>query len=69
MKTKEKKELFGKSIGELMNLLKEAKEALFNLRLENAQNKLKNKRSIFNKRKEIARIKTAITGKELSNNA
>jgi ribosomal protein L29 len=69
MKTKQKKELFGKTINELKALLKEAKEALFNLNLEKVQNKLKNKRSIFVKRREIAQIQTAKRLKELENNA
>lgn len=68
MKTKEKKELSKKKIEELKNLLKGARSDLLNLRLEHAQNKLKNKRSIYNKRKEIAQIKTAIKEKELKEN-
>ena len=68
MKTKAKKELFGKQIGELKSLLKEAKEALFGLKLELVQNKLKNTRSIYNKKQEIARIQTAIKEKELLKN-
>lgn len=60
MKTKDKKELLKKGEKELEALLKEARESLFNLRLEKAQNKLKNLRSIFIKRKEIAKILTAI---------
>lgn len=60
MKTKDKKELLKKGEKELEALLKEARESLFNLRLEKAQNKLKNLRSIFVKRKEIAKILTAI---------
>ncbi len=67
MKTKEKKEIFGKTIKELKVLLKEAREVLFNLKLDKAQDKLKNKRSIFFKKKEIAKILTAIREKELLN--
>ncbi len=67
MKTKDKKEIFSKNLKELKTALKEAKEALFNLNLEKAQDKLKNKRSIFNKKKEIARILTALREKELLN--
>lgn len=54
-----------KDVNELENALKEAREALFNLRMEQAQSKLKNTRSIFLKRKEIARILTEMRGKEL----
>ena len=66
MKTKEKKELFSKNEKELRNVLKEAKAALFELMLDLGQNKLKNTRLIFWKRKEIALIKTALREKELS---
>lgn len=66
MKTKEKKELFSKNEKELRNTLKEAKAALFELMLDLGQNKLKNTRLIFWKRKEIALIKTALREKELS---
>ncbi|MCL5438394.1 MAG: 50S ribosomal protein L29 [Patescibacteria group bacterium] len=60
MKTKDKKEMFTKKIPELKVLLKEAKDALFNLKMDHAQKKLKNTKLIFGKRKEIARIMTAI---------
>lgn len=63
MKTKDKKELFAKGKEELQTLLKETRDALFSLRLEMSQNKLKNTRSIFFKRKDIARILTAIKQK------
>jgi ribosomal protein L29 len=66
MKTKEKKELFTKTDKELRKALKEAKAALLDLMLDLGQNKLKNTRLIFWKRKEIALIKTALKEKELS---
>jgi ribosomal protein L29 len=66
MKTKEKKELFAKTETELRKLLKEAKGVLLDLMLDLQQNKLKNTRLIFWKRKEIALIKTALKEKELS---
>jgi ribosomal protein L29 len=66
MKTKEKKELFSKNEKELRNTLKEAKAALFELMLDLGQNKLKNTRLIFWKRKEIALIKTALRERQLS---
>jgi len=65
MKSKDKKELFTKNDKELTKALKEAKDALFNLNLEKTQNKLKNTRSIFWKKKEIALILTALKEKEL----
>lgn len=67
MKTKDKKELFAKDITELKTMLKQAKDSLSTLRLDKATNKLKNTRSIFLKRKEIAKIATIIRGKELEN--
>jgi len=65
MKSKDKKDLFTKSEKELKKTLKEAKETLFNLGIDLKQNKLKNTRQIFWKRKEIALILTALKEKEL----
>lgn len=65
MKLKDKKQIFEKSEKELKKDLKEAKEALFNLKLEKSQNKLKNTKSFFWKKKEIAWILTALREKEL----
>lgn len=64
MKIKEKKELRQKSINELRLLLQQVKEELFSLRLEKVQKKLKNTSSIFQKRKDIARILTILKEKE-----
>lgn len=66
MKTKDKKELFTRSEKELRKVLKETRDALFNLGLENKQNKLKNTRQIFWKKKEIAWVLTALKEKELA---
>ena len=66
MKAKDKKELFTRSEKELRKVLKEARDALFNLGLENKQNKLKNTRQIFWKKKEIAWVLTALKEKELA---
>ena len=66
MKSKDKKELFTRSEKELRKALKEAKEALFNLVLDNRQNKLKNTTQIFWKKKEIALILTALKEKEFA---
>ena len=60
------KDIVGKDEKELKNLLKEKKKELFDLNLENKQNKLKNTRSIFNTKKEIAKILTLIREKELT---
>ncbi|MBI3984884.1 MAG: 50S ribosomal protein L29 [Candidatus Levybacteria bacterium] len=67
MKTKDKKDLFTKNQLELKKLLLDAKEALFNLRIDLSQNKLKNTSSITLKRKEIALILTALKEKEFEN--
>jgi ribosomal protein L29 len=67
MKTKDKKELFTRNEKELRKALSEAKTALFNLVLDNRQNKLKNTRQIFWKKKEIALILTALKEKEIAN--
>ena len=65
MKTKNKKELFAKTIDELKKSLIEKRNELFSARQDLAQNKLKNQRSIFWKRKEIALILTVVREKEL----
>jgi len=67
MKKKDKKLIQEKSLDELKVSLKEARNILFTLKIEKSQNKLKNTRSLFHKRKEIARILTAIKGKEFLN--
>lgn len=65
MKTKQKKELHTRTMQELKVMLKEAKEELFSLKLEKVQRKLKNLRSIFEKRKNIAKILTILREKEI----
>lgn len=65
MKTKDRKQIFEKSEKELVKSLKEAKETLFNFKLDLNKNKLKNTRSIFWKKKEIAWILTALSEKKL----
>lgn len=59
------KEIVAKSEKELRDLLSEKREEFLSLNLDNKQNKLKNTRSIYNTRKEIARILTLIKEKEL----
>ena len=66
MKTKNKKELSAKTMDELRKLLVEKRDELFLARQDLAQNKLKNQRSIFWKRKEIAQILTEMREKDLS---
>lgn len=67
MKTKDKKDLFTKTDKELKKLLLDAKDNLFNLRIDLSQNKLKNTTSLMLKRKEIAWILTALREKEIEN--
>ena len=54
MKTTDKQTLQTKSTRELQKLVEEAYNTLGQLKLDNIQNKLKNTRSIFHTRKEIA---------------
>lgn len=58
MKKGELKQLGAKTNQELNALLKEARVALFKAKMEFFQNKLKNKRFLGSKRKEIAQILT-----------
>ncbi|OGH13757.1 MAG: 50S ribosomal protein L29 [Candidatus Levybacteria bacterium RIFCSPHIGHO2_01_FULL_38_26] len=64
MKTKDKKALHGKTLQELNAQLLEARNELHSLKLDKSLIKLKNTRSIFEKRKEIAQILTIIKIKE-----
>jgi len=66
MKTKDKKEIFSKTIEELKNLLKDTRNELFNLKIDLSQNKLKNTREVFWKRKKIALILTVMREKEIA---
>ncbi|MGH7204259.1 MAG: 50S ribosomal protein L29 [Candidatus Levyibacteriota bacterium] len=54
MKTTDKQTLQTKSTIELQKLIEETYNTLGQLKLDNVQNKLKNTRSIFHTRKEIA---------------
>lgn len=64
MKTKDKKELHGKTAQELQKLLQETKDMVLSLKLDHEQHKLKNTRMLFLKRKEIAVINTLLRAKE-----
>jgi ribosomal protein L29 len=63
MKTADKKALQTKTKEELQVLANEAYTTLNQLTLDNAQGKLKNTRSVFNTRKEIAVIKSLLSAK------
>ncbi|MBU2632385.1 50S ribosomal protein L29 [Patescibacteria group bacterium] len=66
MKLKIKKEILTKDLKELKKMLLEARDELFNLRLDKHQNKLKNTRVLSWKRKEIALMLTIIRQKHLA---
>lgn len=66
MKKTDIKDLHTKTIDELKEMYKAAKSEIIDLNIEKSQFKLKNPRSIFNKKKDIARILTILRGKELS---
>lgn len=59
-------EINSKDIKELRQDLRKAKQDLGDLYLDHSQFKLKNTRQIFSKRKEIARVLTAMRIKELA---
>lgn len=62
MKNKEFKEM---TIEELNSKLKELKQELFNLRFSNATGQLANPMQIVTCKKDIARVKTIITEREI----
>ena len=68
MKTKDKKELHTKTEDELTKMLQDAQEDLMKLKLDKAQNKVKNTSELSNIRRKIAIIKTILKEKELSKN-
>jgi large subunit ribosomal protein L29 len=60
------KEISSQSDKELTESLSNKREELFKLTMDLKENKLKNTRSIFNTRKDIARILTLIKERELA---
>lgn len=67
MKTKEIKIMHGKTAGELKIQLAQVRDELQLLRFDKSLAKLKNTRSIFVKRKEIAQVLTILKEKEIQN--
>jgi large subunit ribosomal protein L29 len=63
---KHKEGLRSKSIGELRQVLVDAKEELFNLKFQRATGNLENHRNIRKAKKEIARVHTVIREMELA---
>jgi len=66
MKSKDKKQLHTKTIDELKNAVKTAKEEMFKLGLEHIQKKLKNTQSLFHLRKDLAIMQTILREKEIA---
>ncbi|MCL5676002.1 MAG: 50S ribosomal protein L29 [Patescibacteria group bacterium] len=67
MKNNQKKELAGKNEAELSSLVKQNREELAQLVLDKNIGKLKNRRLLFHKRKDLARLLTVLRQKELAN--
>ncbi len=68
MKTNEKKELHTKPEAELQKMLKDNREQLMKLKLEQAQAKLKNTSELSNVRRTIAMLMTILNEKEMIKN-
>jgi len=64
VKKKVREEIRLKSSEELRKLLKDSEDLLFKLRLDKAQNKLKNQKQIFWERKKIALMLTLLNEKD-----
>jgi len=60
MKTTDKKNLLVKSTKELQKMIEEAYKTLGQMKLDHVQNKLKDTRSIFHSRKEIAVMQSVL---------
>lgn len=65
MKSKEFKELLGKTMDELNATLKDKKAELFNLRFQLATGQLENTMTISACKRDIARVKTIIRQREV----
>lgn len=63
------KEIREKSVSELNDMLKDLKEDLFKLRFRHAVNQLENPMRLKAVKKDIAKVKTVIKERELSNSA
>jgi ribosomal protein L29 len=66
MKKKDKQRLREMNMNELETLLKKRRDELFELKLDKAQNKLKNTRLLFLTRQEIACMLTIIVERQFS---
>ncbi len=68
MKTKDIKDLHTKTIDELKKMIHESRAALFQMRLDATQFKVKNTSALSTNRHDIARMMSVLRGKEKSNN-
>jgi ribosomal protein L29 len=64
MKKELKKQLFAKNSKELQEMLDKKAKELFSLKMDKQLGKLKNVRSLFHLKKEMALIKTILSQKE-----
>lgn len=64
MKKEEKKALLVKEVVDLLEMAKILREDIFKLKLDKSLGKLNNTRSIFSKRKDLARVLTVLTQKQ-----
>lgn len=64
MKKDEKKALAVKEVSDLLEMAKVLREDIFKLKLDKSLGKLNNTRSIFSKRKDLARVLTVLTQKQ-----
>lgn len=65
MKTKQKKELHTKTVDELKIMVKDLSKDLYRLQLDHKEGKLKDTRSLYQKRKTIAVVQTIVQEKEV----
>lgn len=64
MKQKDKQDLQTKEAGELKEMAVSLRKEIFQLNLDKSLGKLDNTRSLFNKRKDLARVLTVLSKKE-----
>lgn len=65
MKTKQKKELHTKTVDELTTMIKDMNKELYRSHLDHKEGKLKDTRSLYQKRKAIAVVQTIVREKEV----
>jgi ribosomal protein L29 len=68
MKTRDIKDLHTKTVDELKKMIVDARENLFQMKLDATQFKVKNTSSLTTNRHDIARMMSVLRGKENSSN-